>query len=324
MDISQIHDQKYVSDYNYKRYSLEIGGKFMLNNIAISGFSDEISSDLDTQLQKVSELGMRYISLRGIDDENIGDYTVEKIRKNVIPKLKEWNISVSSIGSPIGKIYIQDEEAFEKQLEVLKNMCQIANILSCKYIRIFSFYIPTEQNFDDYQHTVIKKLKAFSKIAEQYNVVLLHENEKDIFGDIARRCKFILDEVGSDHFKAIFDFANFVQCGEDTQACYELLESDIEYIHIKDAVYKDSINVVCGTGDGQIESILKQAITSGYKGFLTLEPHLVVFDAIKDLEIEHSTETIQNTAAKDGAEGYQIQYEALLEILKNIENKENV
>nr|WP_318757965.1 hypothetical protein [Staphylococcus sp. KG4-3]MDW8561514.1 hypothetical protein [Staphylococcus sp. KG4-3] len=46
-------------------------------------------------------------------------------------------------------------------------------------------------------------------------------------------------------------------------------ESDIEYIHIKDAVYKDSINVVCGTGDGQIESILKQAITSGYKGFLT-------------------------------------------------------
>ncbi|PTI68736.1 sugar phosphate isomerase/epimerase, partial [Staphylococcus xylosus] len=47
----------------------------MLNNIAISGFSDEISSDLDTQLQKVSELGMRYISLRGIDDENIGDYT---------------------------------------------------------------------------------------------------------------------------------------------------------------------------------------------------------------------------------------------------------
>ena len=49
-----------------------------------------------------------------------------------------------------------------------------------------------------------------------------------IFGDIGRRCKTILDEVASDHFKAIFDFANFVQCGEDPQNCYDLLS---HYVH---------------------------------------------------------------------------------------------
>ncbi|MDN6672607.1 MAG: sugar phosphate isomerase/epimerase, partial [Staphylococcus equorum] len=101
------------------------------------------------------------------------------------------------------------------------------------------------------------------------------------------------------------------------------LPPHIEYIHIKDAIYEDSGNVLCGTGDGQIESILKQAIDRGYKGFLTLEPHLVVFDSLKDLELEHSTETIQNTVAKDGAEGYKMQYEALLKILSNIEQEEN-
>ena len=252
----------------------------MLKNIAISGFSDEISSDFETQLQKVNELGMNYISLRGIDGENIGKFTVDKIRTTVLPKLKKWNIGVSSIGSPIGKIYIQDDAAFQEQLSILKTMCEIANELECKYIPIFSFYIPKENNFDDYESDVISKLKQFATIAEQYNIILLHENEKDIFGDIARRCKVILDKVGSAHFKAIFDFANFVQCGEDTQACYDLLSNHIEYIHIKDAVYEDSINVVCGTGDGQIASILKQAIDGGYQGFLTLEPHLVVFDAI--------------------------------------------
>nr|WP_318757964.1 hypothetical protein [Staphylococcus sp. KG4-3]MDW8561513.1 hypothetical protein [Staphylococcus sp. KG4-3] len=112
----------------------------MLNNIAISGFSDEISSDLKHTIAKVSELGMRYISLRGIDDENIGDYTVEKIKKNVIPKLKEWNISVSSIGSPIGKIYIQDEEAFEKQLEVLKkHVLQMYCLVSILEFSVFIY-----------------------------------------------------------------------------------------------------------------------------------------------------------------------------------------
>ncbi|MGO3112327.1 MAG: sugar phosphate isomerase/epimerase family protein [Staphylococcus saprophyticus] len=252
----------------------------MLKNIAISGFSDEISSDFETQLQKVNELGMNYISLRGIDGENIGKFTVDKIRTTVLPKLKKWNIGVSSIGSPIGKIYIQDDAAFQEQLSILKTMCEIANELECKYIPIFSFYIPKEDNFDDYESDVISKLKQFATIAEQYNIILLHENEKDIFGDIARRCKVILDKVGSAHFKAIFDFVNFVQCGEDTQACYDLLSNHIEYIHIKDAVYEDSINVVRGTGDGQIASILKQAIDGGYQGFLTLEPHLVVFDVI--------------------------------------------
>ena len=295
----------------------------MLKNIEISGFPDEIASDFQTQLKTVNELGMSYISLRGINDKNIGDHSVEMIKKDVLPRLKQWDIDVSSIGSPIGKIYINDEDAFKKQLATLKTLCEISQLLNCQYIRIFSFYIPKEDNFDAYKGIVISKLKEFAKIAEQYNIILLHENEKDIFGDIARRCKLILDEVNSPYFKAIFDFANFVQCGEDTQDCYDLLSDDIAYIHIKDAVYKDNFNVLCGTGDGQIESILTQFFESGYQGFLTLEPHLVVFDAIKDLELEHSTETIQNSAAKDGAEGYKMQYEALLKILSNINKKES-
>ncbi|GGB80876.1 MULTISPECIES: sugar phosphate isomerase/epimerase family protein [Staphylococcus] len=296
----------------------------MLENIAISGFSDEISSDLNTQLKTVNKLGMHYISLRGIDDKNISKYSVDMIKNDVLPRLSKWDIGVSSIGSPIGKIYVDDETAFQEQLAQLKTLCEISQLLNCRYIRIFSFYIPRNEDFDKYKDSVIEKLKQFAEIAEQYNVILLHENEKDIFGDIARRCKLIFDEVGSTHFKAIFDFANFVQCGENTQACYELLSDYIEYIHIKDAVYKDNVNVLCGTGDGQIESILTQIFKAGYKGFLTLEPHLVVFDSIKDLELEHSTETIQNSVAKDGAEGYKMQYEALLQILANINKKGNV
>ena len=87
-------------------------------------------------------------------------------------------------------------------------------------------------------------------------MILLHENEKDIFGDIGRRCHEILTEVGSPYFKGIFDFANFVQCGEDTQECYDLLKNEIVYIHIKDAVTSDSQNVVCGTGEGKIPELL--------------------------------------------------------------------
>ncbi|MBV7509185.1 sugar phosphate isomerase/epimerase [Bacillus sp. sid0103] len=294
----------------------------MNNDLLISGFSDEISSDFDTQLEVVAKLGMRYISLRGIDGKNIGDFTLEEIKDNVKPRLQQASIGVSSIGSPIGKVFINDEDGFVNQKNMLDTLCQIANLLDCKYIRIFSFYIPKGEDADRYKVEVISKLKEFAEIAEKYDVILLHENEKDIYGDIARRCHEILKEVSSPHFKAIFDFANFVQCGEDTQECFNLLKEEIVYIHIKDAVTSESQNVVCGTGEGKIPEILTQVINSGYKGFLTLEPHLVLFDSLKDLELEDAAMVIKDNKGLDGAGGYKLQYEALKEILRKIESEE--
>ena len=294
----------------------------MNKDLLISGFSDEISSDFDTQLEVVANLGMRYLSLRGIDGTNIGDFSVAEIKESVQPRLQKAGIGVSSIGSPLGKIFINDEEGFAQQKVMLEELCKISNLLDCKYIRIFSFYIPKGEDGDTFREDVISKLKQFAAIAAEYNVILLHENEKDIFGDIARRCHEILKAVDSPNFKAIFDFANFVQCGEDTQACYDLLKDEVVYIHIKDAVSSDKENVVCGTGEGKIPELLSQFIKSGYKGFLTLEPHLVLFDSLKDLELEEAAEIIKDNKGFDGAGAYKLQYEALLDILNKIESGE--
>lgn len=293
----------------------------MINNIFISGFSDEISSDFKEQLSHVKKLGMSYISLRGIDSRNINDYSLEEIESYVKPTLNEYGISVSSIGSPIGKVFIDDEEGFMKQKEDLYRLCKIANLLDCRYMRVFSFYIPKDKNASDYKEEVIKKLREYSDIAKAYDVVLLHENEKDIYGDTAQKCYDILTSVDREYFKGIFDFANFVQCQENTLEAYEMLKDYIEYIHIKDAIDDGNENVVCGTGHGHIYEILKMEIEKGYSGFLTLEPHLVMFDSLKDLELEDASEVIKTDKAKDGAEGYQMQYDALMEILNKIEGE---
>lgn len=289
--------------------------------ITISGFSDEIAASLDEQIRVVKELGLHTISLRGIDGKNVGEYTCEEFEKEVYPRLCEQGIQVSSIGSPIGKVFINDEEGFHKQRLVLHECCKIANLLKCHYIRVFSFYIPKGENPQDFECTVLQKMEEFVKIAESYDVVLLHENEKDIYGDIATRCFTLSQTLKSKSFKLIFDFANFVQVGENTIEAYHLLKSDIEYIHIKDAIYDKNENVVCGSGDGQIKKILTEAIFDGYDGFLTLEPHLAMFDSLKDLELEDASEIIKENKAKDGATGYKMQLDALNEILTNIKGE---
>ena len=291
----------------------------MLENIHVSGFSDEISSDFDTQLETVRNLGMDYISIRGVNEKNFSEHTIEEVKEYITPKLDEYKIKVSSIGSPIGKVFIDDEEGFEKQVCLLEKLCEMAKILDCKYIRMFSFYMPKDKNPEDYKDEVIKKLKIFIEIAEKHDIVLLHENEKDIYGDISSRCLTIFKEVGSEHFKGIFDFANFVQCMEDTRECYELLKEYIVYYHIKDAVKEDKENVVCGTGQGKIEEILTDAIKNGYKGFLTLEPHLAIFDSLKDLELEDVNNIIKKDKGLDGKSAYALQYNSLVNILKSID-----
>ena len=291
----------------------------MKENIMISGFADEISSDFQKQLEVVTNLGMHYISLRSADGKGIADYTVEEVKEKLLPRLEKFGVKVSSLGSPIGKVGIEDEEGFQKQLEQLTTLCGICKVLNCKYIRMFSFYITEGKDPQDYRSAVIEKLEKFLEIARKYQVVLLHENEKDIYGDVASRCKDLMDTLGGPCFKSAFDFANFVQCGEDTKTCWELLKGSVAYIHIKDAVSTDKENVVCGTGEGKIKEILSQAINEeGYEGFLTLEPHLVLFDALASLETTAAENIIKENKAKDGAEGYTMQYRALCGILDTI------
>ncbi len=284
----------------------------------ISGFSDEICSDFIEQLENVKKLGMSYISIRGLNGRNIAEYSLDEVEQYILPVMNKYGIKVSSIGSPIGKIFIDDEKSFNKQCEQLEKLVDACCLMECKYIRMFSFYIPKGENVDKYKEEVIRKLKVFVEIAAKKNIILLHENEKDIFGDTDIRCKQLVDEIDSKNLKLIFDFANFVQVGVDTLQAFDLLKDDIEYIHIKDAIKKGNQNVLCGTGDGKIPEILKMVFDNGYNGFLTLEPHLAVFEFLQDLELEDVTEIIKEDLCSSGQEAYEVQYNALCGILSKI------
>lgn len=303
----------------------------------ISGFADEISQDFDQQLKTVTDLGMKYICIRSAEHKGIADYTPEEVRTVLLPKLQAAGVGVSSLGTAIGKVEVDDEAGFAKQLEQLETLCETARLLDCSFIRMFSFLIPKDADADSYTDVVLDKLRQFIRIAEKHDIVLLHENEKGIYGDTGARCKLLFDRLACSHFKAAFDFANFVQCEQDTAECWELLHDQIAYIHIKDALPGCLLNVPAGTGLGKIPELLRRAFCEeGYHGFLTLEPHLAMFDFFapgakggksQKLQFENNpivekmkSEMAEPGRPKDGAEAYATQYHALVEILNPILN----
>ena len=148
-----------------------------------------ISPDLPEQLKTVTSLGMHYISLRSADGKNIAEYTPDEVREKLMPRLAQYGVKVSSIGSPVGKVGVEDEAGFAEHLAGLERLCEICKLLDCRYIRMFSFFIPHGKDPDSYRDVVIEKLRKFAAVAEKHDVILLHENEKDIYGDTGARCR---------------------------------------------------------------------------------------------------------------------------------------
>ena len=168
---------------------------------------------------------------------------------------------------------------FADHFETYKKVVEFAKILDTKYIRMFSFYTSDKETD---KSEVFARLEKMIDYAKENDIVLLHENEKKIYGDTADFCLELMQKFYCDNFKAIFDPANFVQCGQDTLEAWEMLRPYVHYLHIKDANESGQM-VPAGEGCGNIPIILKKYYEMGGRD-LTLEPHLFVFDGLKELE----------------------------------------
>ncbi len=248
-----------------------------MSNIKIYAFSDEASPCIDKQIDALLRNGLSGMEIRNVDGVNIADILKEKA-KEVKAKLDAHGLCVWSIGSPIGKIGIQED--FEKHLEKFKHALEIAKILNSKNIRLFSFFMPKNSDPGVHKEEVLARLGQFVEAAKGYDITLCHENEKGIYGDIPERCLEIHKQFPE--IKAVFDPANFVQCHVDTMEAWELLKEYVHYIHIKDAL-EDGFVVPSGKGIGNVQKIAKDFMARGGEEF-TIEPHLKVFSGFEELE----------------------------------------
>ena len=278
--------------------------------VKLSGFADEISSNFEEQLKGLKDNGIEYIEVRGVNGKNVSALSKEEMLE-AKKLLDQYKISVSAIGSPIGKINITD--GFDEHIKVFENCMLAAEIFGTKYMRMFSFFI-RDKNFDEHRAEVIRRLEKLAELAEKKNIILCHENEGGIYGESPERCLDLMRHFKG-RIKFVFDPANFVVGKHDPYPdAYNNLAQYIEYMHIKDAG-GDGI-VPAGFGKGKIKEILSDLILNkGFEGFLSVEPHLKVFDGLG----EHGGEEhVGKNKFKSKEEAFKAAVDALKNILKEI------
>jgi 3-dehydroshikimate dehydratase len=242
------------------------------HQFTLSAFGDEIAADLAEQLDVMQKEGIPALEFRAAWGTNILDLSDEQVRQ-AKGLLDERGMQVSAIGSPIGKVKITDD--FGAHLQRFRRALAVAAMLDAPRIRIFSFFIPPGEDAARYRTAVMDRLLMLTQLAEEAGVTLWHENEKEIYGDIATRCADIHTTIRSPHLRAAFDPANFIQCGvRPMDEAWPLLADVSTHIHIKDAMLSDGHVVPAGDGDGQVKELLRALVARNYRGYLTLEPHL--------------------------------------------------
>ncbi len=241
----------------------------------LSAFADEVTDDFLGQVKFLVKEKVGYIEPRFIDKKNIMDLTKDEL--GVARKMiKDNGLKVSAIGSPIGKVRL--DEPFWPHLDKFKRAVDIALLFESPFIRMFSYYAPQGKNIDDYRELVCERMSAKVEVLKDIDVVMVHENEANIYGHIAENCVDLVKTVDSPKFRLAYDPANFVWAEsilDNVKSCWPLMKPYVVHVHIKDwKLGAKDIGSIPGEGDGQIKELLSELAAINYDGCLTMEPHL--------------------------------------------------
>ncbi len=241
----------------------------------LSAFADEVTDDFPGQVRYLASEGIGYIEPRFINKKNIMDLSKNELN-DTKKMLRDFGLNVSAIGSPIGKVKL--DEPFGPHLDKFKHAIDLAIFFDTPYIRMFSYYAPQGKNIDNYRDEVLERMAKKADLLRDTDVTMVHENEAGIYGHSAKNCVDIVETVDSPNLRLVYDPANFVwgeKITNNIESCFSVMKPYIVHVHIKDwKLGSEDIGSIPGEGDGQIKELLTELAAMNYDGCLTMEPHL--------------------------------------------------
>jgi sugar phosphate isomerase/epimerase len=284
--------------------------------VTLSGFGDEAAHQKTAvqQFAAFAALGLQYYSLRFIDAGE-GIKNVMKLSIGEIQTIRhledEYGLNVASIGSPIGKVKLQDVEdgtqnayvPFKKYLDKeVKRACELAHAFETKLIRGFSFYHPKGTDPRPHIPQVVDQLGQISEACLRSDLTYGVELEANLVGQTGDILAEIHRQVNNPALVLIFDGGNLACQGFSPGEIldqFRMMLPGLGWLHIKDYrhpqparrqnhVDEEALKhfVPADQGDSGHEAILKELRPllpqldqslrrRGIPGvFLDLEPHV--------------------------------------------------
>lgn len=242
--------------------------------ITFAGIGDEAGPGLTDQLSALSQLDWPGIELRTVDGVALADLD-EPAFARVARAVAGAGLSVVCVDSRIGNWSRTVADPFEADLRELDVLLRRCATVGCRYVRIMSY--PNAGLAEPrWRRRVVDRVRVLADRAARAGVVLLHENCAGWAGSDAERALDLLDSVASPALALLFDTGNGIAHGYSALDLLGDVVGHVAHVHVKDATGGGDRTryTLPGDGDARVADCLRLLLDHGYRGAVSLEPHL--------------------------------------------------
>ena len=255
--------------------------------------TDGISREFEHALSVMNETGLEYAELQYLWEKEVGDLNDAEIAKaQSLLKAHEMKVSCISrhnfAGMLVGDTEVGDGN-YNRHMDGLQRCIDMALELGTNVVRIMSFrreMILFGSSGADYWVTstgawdkLLKLLESPVKLAEEKNINLVLETGNNAMVPSAWLGKKLIDDIGSDRLRILWDPANSLYANEPTypDGWEALKDGYIGHFHIKDAkVNMPHAHVeFCEMGKGDmapyLDPLVNEMKLNNYNGYISLE-----------------------------------------------------
>jgi len=227
-----------------------------------------------TILETADRLGYTGLELRGI----AGEMDLTKVPELTGSRLEGTKKDLAALGIVItdlgasARMHEKEKAERDKQLDEGRRFIDLAHALSVPYVRMFGDKLPPDESKATVLKRIIEGFQEMAAHAKAAGVTVLIESHGDFTH--SPDLQTILDGVGSDSFKLLWDAHHTFVAGNETPAdTWKRLGTYVRHTHLKDSVPAgdDRRYVLTGQGEVPVREQVRVLVTGGYRGYYCFE-----------------------------------------------------
>jgi len=233
----------------------------------------------DWQLQQIVDFAVQHgykgIEVRGLqrqmDLPQCPEFATEAARQKTRELMQQKGLQFVGLGSS-ANMHLPDGAEKEKSMAEAKRFIDLAQQISCPYVRVFPNNFPKEVDKQTTIDRIAKGLLELGAYAQTKNVTVLMETHGDVIW--VEDIKAIMEKAAHPNVALVWDVANmWAFTKEPPQKVYAQLAKYIKHIHVKDAKVTDGKiqYTLLGEGDVPIVEAMNLLAKNKYKGYYSFE-----------------------------------------------------
>ena len=227
-------------------------------------------------LDEAEKMGFSGIEIRGLEGKMLAE-EIERFfpenKADTLASLKAHKLEFVGFGS---SVQFDAAEKFDDAITEGKRAIDVCHFMGIPALRIFGNKILPQETESNMTARLAKGAQLLAEYGQDKGVLVLLETHGDYL--TTELLTGVFNKVSSNNFRLLWDIGN-TDCiyGDNFMDFYRPMKDLITHLHIKDYIRgtpggaKPSKHCRIGHGQVPIKAIVKQLLSDGYSGYLTLE-----------------------------------------------------